>query len=171
MIIRNAKISDLPAIVEIYNQAILTKTATADLTPIEADSKLLWFKEHDPDKYPIFVSEIDNQVIGWISLSPYRFGREALRFTAEVSYYIHSEHKRKGNATYLMDFILKECPKYQIKTLFAIILEHNFASINLVKKFNFEKWGFLPCVADFDGKEYGHLYYGLRVQLRDQIPI
>ena len=51
----------------------------------------------------------------------------------------------------------------QIKTLFAIILEHNTPSIGLVRKFKFEKWEYLPRVAGFDGKEYGHLYFGRRV--------
>lgn len=163
MIIRYALIDDLKDIVAIYNQAIQRKNATADLKPIDTNSRLKWFEEHTQDKHPIFVCEINGQVIGWISLSPYRPGREALRFTAEVSYYIHSDFQGKGIGSQLLGFVIKECPKYQIKNLFAIILEHNVSSIKLVEGFSFEKWGLLPNVADFDGKEYGHLYYGLRI--------
>lgn len=129
----------------------------------DVDSKLQWFVEHTSDKYPIFVSEVDNKVVGWISLSPYRYGREALRFTAEVSYYIDTNYHRKGIGSRLLDYIIEESPNYQVKTLFAIILEYNTPSIGLVKKFRFEQWGYLPRVADFDGKEYGHLYFGRRV--------
>ncbi|MGI6122981.1 MAG: GNAT family N-acetyltransferase [Acetivibrionales bacterium] len=163
MTIRHAQIADLESIIDVYNQAVLTKQATSDLKPVDVNSRLKWFEEHTPDKYPIFVCEIDGKIGGWISLSPYRSGREALRFTAEVSYYVHSDFQGKRIGSKLLDYVLKECPKYQIKNLFAIILEHNIRSIKLVEKFNFEKWGLLPNVADFDGKEYGHLYYGLRV--------
>jgi L-amino acid N-acyltransferase YncA len=163
LIIRTATGNDLETIVAIYNQAVLTKMATADLEPVETNSRLPWFQEHDPKKYPIFVAEIDGKVAGWISLSPYRPGRAALRFTAEVSYYIHTDYQGRGIGTKLLDYAIRESPKYPFKTLFAIILEHNTASIKLVRKFHFAKWGHLPGVADFDGTECGHLYYGLRV--------
>jgi L-amino acid N-acyltransferase YncA len=45
------------------------------------------------------------------------------------------------------------CLALQIKHLFAIVLEDNQASIRLLEKMGFEKWGYLPRVADFDGKE------------------
>lgn len=163
MNIRKSNINDLNQIVEIYNQAIATKTATADTEPLETSARMQWYQEHHPDKYPIFVAEIDNHVVGWISLSPYRSGRAALRFTAEVSYYIHDGYKRRGIASRLLDYVISVCPDYEIKTIFAIILEHNLASIYLMEKYFFEKWAYLPKVADFDGVEYGHVYYGLRV--------
>lgn len=161
--IRKANISDLGSITEIYNQAILTKSATADLYPVETNSRVNWFSEHTPDKYPIFVAVIDDTVVGWISLSPYRQGRAALRFTAEVSYYLHTDFQGRKIGSQLLEFVINECPKYQIKTLFSIILEHNIVSIKLMKKFGFEQWAYLPNVADFDGVEYGHVYYGRRV--------
>jgi L-amino acid N-acyltransferase YncA len=161
--IRKANISDLGAITEIYNQAILTKNATADLYLVATNSRVNWFNEHTPDKYPIFVAVIENQVVGWISLSPYRKGRAALRYTAEVSYYLHTDFQGRKIGSRLLEFAINECPKYQIKTLFSIILEHNIVSIKLMKKFGFEQWGHMPNVADFDGVEYGQVYYGRRV--------
>jgi L-amino acid N-acyltransferase YncA len=44
----------------------------------------------------------------------------------------------------------------------AIVLEGK-ASLKLLRKRGFEQWGYLPRVADFDGKEVGHLYYGRHV--------
>lgn len=168
VIIRKAKLNDLPSIVEIYNQAFQLKIATADLEPIAVNDRANWFKEHSPERYPIFVSEVDQQVVGWISLSPYRPERAALRFTVEVSYYIHGDYQGQGIGSRLMDFVIRESPNYHVKTLLAIILEHNTSSIALVKKFNFKQWGFLPNVADFEGKECGHLYFGLRIDQLDR---
>lgn len=163
MIIRTAKLSDLPAIVRIYNQAIETKKSTGDLTKVDVNSRKKWLKEHDPDNYPVFVCEIGNDVCGWISLSPYRAGREALRYTSEVSYYVDFNSHGKGVGSKLLNYVIRESPKYHIKTIVAIVLERNVASINMLKKFNFEQWGYLPNVADFDSVECGHLYFGLRV--------
>ena len=39
----------------------------------------------------------------------------------------------------------------------------NNASIQLLKKFNFEEWGKLPIHSNFNGKRYGRLYYGLNL--------
>jgi phosphinothricin acetyltransferase len=56
-----------------------------------------------------------------------------------------------------------QCYKLGIKTLFAIVIDANEASIKLMEKCGYEKWGHLPGVAIFDGVEAGHLYYGKRV--------
>lgn len=164
MTIRTAAIEDLKAMVEIYNQAIAVGQKTADITPFTTGDREKWFLDHTPDKYPIWVAENDNEVAGYLTISPYRPGRMALRHTAEVSCYIHFEHHRKGVASNLLRHAIGTCPALQIKNLLAIIIDSNQASINLVEKYGFEKWGYLPRVAEFDGIEYGHVYYGLRIE-------
>jgi L-amino acid N-acyltransferase YncA len=154
---------DLPAIVDIYNQSIPSKQATGDTQPVSVESRLAWFHEHRPEEHPIFVSEVDGQIAGWCSLSAYRPGRAALRFTAEISYYIAYAYHRQGIATALVKYAMAACPGVGIKHLFAILLEGNQASVNLLEKMGFERWGYLPRVADFDGKEVGHFYYGRHV--------
>jgi phosphinothricin acetyltransferase len=161
--IRIAVISDLPAIVSIYNEAINLGYVVGDTQTKTVELMHTWFEEHIPSKYPIFVCEKDREILGWCSISPYRQGRDALRFTAEISYFVKSNARRKGIATALIQYAKSECHRFQIKTLFAIILECNQASYALLEKENFQRWGFLPRVADFFGKEYGHLYYGYRL--------
>lgn len=160
MIIRLAQTHDLPAILDIYNQAIPSKQSTGDLKPVQVEDRLVWFEEHRPEKHPIFVAEAEGQIAGWCSLSAYRTGRAAFRFTAEISYYIASAYHRRGIASALIEHALAACPALQIRHLFAIVLEGNEASFRLLEKMGFERWGYLPRVADFDGKEVGHLYYG-----------
>lgn len=163
MIIRRAQITDLPEIVDIYNQSIPTKHSTGDTKPVKLEDRQAWFLEHDPEHYPIFIAELDGKAAGWCSLSPHRPGRLAFRFTAEISYYIDSAFHRQGMATALVNHALAECPNLKIKNVFAIILERNQASLRLLEKIGFQKWGYLPRVADFDGEECGHCYYGMRV--------
>ena len=99
MIIRLAQMGDLSTIVDIYNQSIPSKQSTGDTRPLRVEDRVTWFEEHRPDVHPIFVSEVEGQVAGWCSLSPYRPGRAALRFTAEISYYIALAYHRRGIGT------------------------------------------------------------------------
>ena len=163
MDIRIAKLEDLKMIVHIYNQAISAGQLTADTMPVTIEDRKQWFEEHSPGKYPILIEERDELIIGYLTISAYRPGRAALRHTAEVSYFVDFDFHRQGVASRLLKHAIDLCPSLQIKTLFAILMESNTASIEHLKKFGFEKWGHMPRVADYDGIEVGQLYYGLRV--------
>jgi phosphinothricin acetyltransferase len=163
MNIRIAEERDLPQIVEIYNQAVLQRGATADLTPITVESRRSWLHDHSPESRPIWVMEDDGAILGWCSLSSYRPGRMALRHIAEISYYVHEDHRRKGIGTSLIRHAIDQCPGLKIKNLFTMLMEVNKPSIRILEKFDFVKWGHMPDVAEFDGKTCGHLIYGRRV--------
>ena len=164
MNIRTATFEDLEAIVEIYNQAIAAGQKTADTTPVTTEDREKWFDGHTPDKYPILVAEDGNIIVGYLTISAYRPGRMALRYTAEVSYFVHFEHHRQGIASNLLQYAIDLCPSLRIKNLFAILIDSNQGSIGILEKYGFEKWGHMPRVAEFDGIEVGHLYYGLRIE-------
>ncbi|MFO7755156.1 MAG: N-acetyltransferase family protein [Bacteroidales bacterium] len=163
MKIRTATEKDLEAINDIYNQVIPYEVSTADMVPYTMEERESWFKADDRLKYPVFVAENNGMVAGYFSFSPYRPRRLAMRYTTEISYFIHDKHRGKGVGSALMEHAIKSAPGYDFKTLIAILLAHNEASIRLLEKFGFEKWGMMPGVADFNGRERDHLYYGLRV--------
>jgi phosphinothricin acetyltransferase len=158
-----AREADVPAITHIYNQAIAMRSATADMSPLSAADRLAWLAEHDPDHYPVYVAEYGNRVVGWCSLSAYRPGRNALRHTAEISYYVDQAYRGKGVGSALIAHAIAQCEHVHIRTLFAILLDINVDSTRILERFGFKKWGHMLNVADFDGEECGHLYYGLRV--------
>lgn len=155
--------SDLPAIVEIYNQAIETKISTAETIPVSAKEKQVWFDEHNDDKYPLLVAEYNEKVIGWISLSPYRKGRQALEHTGEISYYVHSNFLKKSIGGLLMLSMIEKSTELGYKNLIAILIDANKASINLLKKFGFEQWGLMRGIVEMENKTYSHLYYGKKI--------
>jgi len=163
MNIRLTTLIDLPAINEIYNQAVRKRFCTADLEEISMKEREKWFTYHDPNKYPVFVFEENNEILGWMCYSPYRQGRRALQTAVEVSYYLHENHQDKGIGSLLMDFAIKQAPTYNIKHLFAILLEPNIASIKLLEKYGFERWACLPNIANIDGEWCSHVYYGREV--------
>jgi L-amino acid N-acyltransferase YncA len=161
--IRLARQEDLERIVEIYNQAIPTHRSTGFISLLTVEDIQDWFDKHKPDFYPIFVAEINNYVVGWNSISAYREKRLAFRFCAETSYYVDDSYHRRGIASLMLEHVLSLCRPLQIKTLVTYILEQNTASIGLMNKYGFERWGFLPEIADFDGNEFAHTIYGKRI--------
>jgi L-amino acid N-acyltransferase YncA len=163
MRIRIAKKTDLESLTRIFNQAVLSGFSTAHTIALRPEERLDWMDKHEPGDYPIFVAEAGTEILGWISVSAYRPERMALRFTKEISYYVDEQFHRKGIGSKLIKHVIEEAEKLEIKTLIAIVLERNQASIALLEKLNFSRWGHLPNVADFNGVECGHLYFGRRI--------
>lgn len=163
--IREAKIEDVDRINAIYNQAIHEKCKVAYLTPWTKNMRLEWFKEHTITEYPIYVAELDNMVHGFVFINPYRPGRSALKQTAEISYFVDHHHRRRGIGKHLIEYMESKCCTLGVKTLFAIIIDNNEASIKVIEKCGYKKWGHLPKIAVFDNVEVGHLYYGKRIIL------
>lgn len=163
MNIRLAEDKDLEALVEIYNQAILTHRCTADMDTFTVEERISWFEEHQSLVYPMYVYEVDNKVVGYLYFTGYRLGRRAMRYTAEISYYIHNDYQRQGIGTKFMEFAINKSKELNFRNLIAILLEWNVSSIKLLEKFGFKEWGCLPGIADFDGKICSHLYYGLKI--------
>ena len=167
--IRIAELADLPSITAIYNDAVMAR-CSGDLAPVTVDSRKPWFLEHVPERYPIFIACDGGEILGWSSLSPYRKGRQALRYTAEISYFVALSHRRKGVASSLINHCCVKGVALGLKTLFAIVLEHNTPSRRLLDRTGFTVWGFLPGVADFGDLECGQYYYGLRINPPNKAP-
>jgi len=157
--IRIATPTDLPRLVEIYNQAIASHTATGDIIPFNVATRQAWFDAHTPEAYPIYVCETEAQVVGYLSISPYR-DRPALARTAEVSYYVDYGQHGKGIGSALMEHALQDAHRTGKKVFLAIVLEWNTASLRLLEKFGFERWGHLLNVAELDDRLCGQYYYG-----------
>jgi phosphinothricin acetyltransferase len=163
MNIRAAQIDDVGRINEIHNQAIKEKFKVAYTTPWTHDMMLDWLTGHDGKDYPVYVAETGAVVIGFVYISPYRPGRTALRQTAEISYFVDENYRRKGVGKKLIEFMESRCEALGIKTLCALLLDSNAASIQLLEQCGYTKWGHLPGIALFDNVEAGHFYYGKRI--------
>ncbi len=162
-VFRIATPDDLGSINAIYNQAILARHQTADLETYPLEQTQEWFTQHDIDLYPVFVIEADGQVIGWSSLSSYRKGRQALKAVAEISYYIDSQHQRKGLGSLLIEQTINSASDYGFEILVAILLDTNTASKAILSKFGFAEWGRIFQAAQIERKRVDHLYYGKRL--------
>ena len=98
--IRNATLTDLPAIVDIYNQSIPAGKATADTRPITVEERLQWFEQFDAKTRPIWVAERNEEILGCIYITSFYGGRPAYDKTAEVSLYLSDTAQKQGLGTY-----------------------------------------------------------------------
>ena len=152
MIIRDALVTDLPAIVEIYNTAIRGRISTAQLDPVSVEERLPWFREHSPEAHPLWVAEIGGQIAGWLSFHPF-ITRCAYRGTAEISVYVSANFRRLGVGRRLIEKAIAEAPGLGLTALVGCIFGHNEPSLRLFEQLGFERWGFLPRVARVDEVE------------------
>jgi L-amino acid N-acyltransferase YncA len=162
MTIRDATLEDLLAIVAIYNAAIPSRMATADLEPVSVDSRRAWFAEHSPDSRPLWVIDDNGNLRAWISFQSF-YGRPAYHATAELSVYVASDAQRRGYARRLVAEAIRRAPEFGLKTLLGFIFGHNEPSLALFRSFGFETWAHLPRVADLDGIERDLLILGRRL--------
>lgn len=160
---RDAHISDLPRIIEIYNSIISSRMVTADIEDVSVESKLKWFNEHTPSKRPLWViEERSNQIIGWVSFQSF-YGRPAYDTTAEISIYLDAQQRGKGLGKQVLQYCIDNAPKYGIKTLLGYIFAHNSPSLKLFRYLGFEDWGTLPNIALLDGQERSLKILGKRI--------
>jgi L-amino acid N-acyltransferase YncA len=148
--IRKATPEDLPAITEIYNDAVLQTVATFDTEPKTVQERKTWFKNHD-SKHPLLVAEQDGLIVGWASLSKWS-DRRGYADTAEVSLYVEKMHRRTGFGKKLLKSIVQAGQEAGLHTVIAQIVEGNEPSINLFKHEGFAEVGVLKEVGWKFGK-------------------
>ncbi|MCI0538294.1 MAG: N-acetyltransferase family protein [Verrucomicrobiales bacterium] len=141
MKIRPATPDDLPAILDIYNEAVLNTTASYDYAPRTLDHRIAWFEEHAKHNYPIFVaSNNEGRVIGWSSLSRFH-DRMGYRFTSENSVYVAADQRGRGVGKLLMPPLIDGARQRGFHAIIGVIDAANEASIRLHASFGFERVG------------------------------
>jgi L-amino acid N-acyltransferase YncA len=139
--IRQAALEDVPAITEIYNEAILTSAATFDIDPKAVEDRTAWFQDHD-DRHPVLVAVVDGKVVGWTSLTRWS-DRRAYDDTAETTFYVHSGYRGQGIGRKLKEAIIEEARRLRFHTLIARITETSSESIHLNEEAGFVHVGTL----------------------------
>lgn len=161
--IRLATEADLPAIVDIYNQSIPGGWSTADTTPISVTDRIEWFRKFSSTKRPIWVAEMDDQVVATVYLSSFYAGRPAYDATAEVSLYIASAYQRRGLGRRLKQWVIEQCPRLGITTLLSLYFDHNDATRRINESLGFEQMGHLKEIAVVQGQSRGLVIGALRI--------
>lgn len=163
LIIRLIAEDDVFACLSIYNYEVEHGVATLDLEPRTLEEWHEWYNAHSDEQHPIIVGTIDDGVVGYASLSPYRL-KDAFKSTVELSIYIHQNYRGRGVATRLMEHILEMAKAdTMIHNVVSVITAGNEGSTKLHNRFGFTYCGLTPEVGFKHGKYQDTETYALLV--------
>ena len=145
-VIRPATEADLPAIAEIYDQAVRFGTATFELVPPDVAEMTRRFRALVDQGFPYLAAAFGGEVVGYAYAGPYR-ARPAYRFTVENSVYLQPAIHRRGIGLQLMHRLIAECEARGFRQMIAVIGDSaNAGSIGVHAKCGFRMIGTHPDV-------------------------
>ncbi|MEO5535222.1 MAG: N-acetyltransferase family protein [Pseudolysinimonas sp.] len=154
--IRDAVMTDVPHLLEIYNHYVANSTVTFDedlLTLKEMRAKLAHVHELG---YPWLVAESPGGIVlGYAFVTPWK-PKAAYRFTTENSIYLGPASTGKGLGTALMKELLPRAKAAGVKEVIAVIADKGAeASLKLHEQFGFTEIGHMGKVGFKFGRWLG----------------
>lgn len=161
MLIRIAQSQDILRIREIYNQAVVERSATCDENSKTLEDRRTWFEQFS-DSYPIFVLETDGVVAGYGCLFKYS-PKSGYRYAVENSIYVAREFRGRGFGKLLLAHLISAAKERGYKYLEARIFEHNPTSLALHEQFGFKRVGVQERIANLDGQWFNNVILNLQL--------
>ena len=129
IIIRPAKIEDVDAIAEIYNQGVDGGISTFDDFYVSVNRYKAYF-DLNRKKSSLLVAVLENNIVGWASIDPIS-ERNAYRFTSLGSVYVRNEFKGQQIGRLLKIAKLKDAVRLDYHSMICEILSTNHISVSL----------------------------------------
>jgi L-amino acid N-acyltransferase len=101
VIVRAAQARDLPALLDIVNDAILNSTALFEYAPRTLAVQRDWLAQRGAEGWPVLVADVDGATIGFASYGAFR-ARPAYAATVEHSVYVAQQTRSNGVGRALM---------------------------------------------------------------------
>jgi phosphinothricin acetyltransferase len=141
--IRPATMADLPALMAIYNHAVVHTTAIWNDAVADLDNRRAWYEARRKVGYPVLVAEVDGIVAGYGSFGDFR-AFEGYRFSVEHSVYVAETMRRQGIASRLLEALVEEARRLGKHVMIAGVAADNDASIRLHLRHGFVETGRMP---------------------------
>jgi phosphinothricin acetyltransferase len=139
MHLRPATLDDAEAIRSIYNVEVTTSTVTFDLVPRTLEDQRSWLTARS-GAHAVIVAEVDGEVAGFGSLSPWR-DRPAYSTTVEDSIYVAQLRRGAGVGKALLERLVETATAHGFHACMARIVGGHEASIALHEACGFEVVG------------------------------
>ncbi len=163
--IRPAAPSDVPAIMEIKNHAIVSGNTVYDETAGTLEFYHNWLKHKEEEGWPVFViCPADNQgiVAGYASYGPFR-NFSSYRYTIENSLYIHEAYRKQGLGKMLLQYLINDAKKAGYHLMVAVIDSENKASCHLHEQLAFTYSGRIDEAGYKFGQWLNIVFYTLKL--------
>lgn len=142
-ILRDATVSDLPAITAIYRESVLNGVASYEMSPPDEAEMASRFSTIAANGYP-YIAAVDpgGILIGYAYASAFRT-RTAYRFMVEDSIYLAPEARGRGVGKALLADLIRRCVDLGFRQMVAVIGGAHPASVALHRTAGFEHSGLM----------------------------
>lgn len=156
----------LPAIVAIYNDAVLNTTAIWNEAMVDIDNRRLWQAQRRASGYPVRVAlDAAGQVLGYASFGDFR-AFDGYRYSVEHSVYVRSDLRRSGVGRALMTQLISDANACGKHVMIAAIESANAPSIRLHESLGFIESGRMAEVGTKFGRWLDLTWMQLRLNTR-----
>jgi phosphinothricin acetyltransferase len=130
-----------PAILAIFNDAILNSTALYDYKPRTPESMAGWFQTKEAGGFPVIgIEDEQGALLGVASYGTFR-AWPAFKYSVEHSVYVKAGHRGKGLGKSLMNRLIAAARGQDLHVMIGAIDVENGASVALHRSLGFEHAG------------------------------
>ena len=141
--LRDAILTDIPAITAIYAESVLNGVATYELTPPGQAEMTSRFSSITGNGYPYIAAiDADGVLLGYAYASAFRT-RPAYRFLIEDSIYLAPEARGRGVGKALLADLIRRCTALGFRQMVAVIGGAHPASVALHRAAGFVESGLI----------------------------
>lgn len=140
MQIRDATPADLPALLEIYNEAVANTTASWDYEPWSPVQHADWYADKIESGFPVLVAVEDDEVLGVASFGEFHH-KVGYAHTREHKVYLRPSARGRGLARLLLEPLIERARQDGVHTLIALVSADNEASLRLHARLGFVEVG------------------------------
>jgi L-amino acid N-acyltransferase len=138
--IRDAQESDLPGLLEIYNEVIANSTAVFSHTAATLEDRREWWLGRVAMGYPVLIAMQASQVLGFATFADFR-SWSGYRFTVEHTVHVRHDVRGRGIGRELLIQLLPRAATLGKHVMVAGVDAANAASIRFHERLGFEQVG------------------------------
>ncbi len=163
VIIREAKISDLEPMTNLYNYYVENTAITFDTTPFAPEARKLWFDQFSPQgPHRLFIAESDGQLAGYASSTKHR-AKPAYDISVEMTIYLDQRFAGLGLGRKLYEALFLALSREDIRSAYAGVALPNDRSIAFHEALGFAKIGTFHEVGRKFGRYYDVMWFEKRI--------
>ncbi len=137
MQIRDATDKDLPGILDIYNEAVLSGTAVTNEKTVDLENRRQWFESLKEQDCPVLVAVgDDDRVLAYASYGPWR-PFDGFRYTVEHRVYVREDQRGGGIGRAITRELIERARAAGKHAMIGVIESENRASVHMHQQLGF----------------------------------